>query len=80
MHFISLEIWKNIYTLLKLIYIAYLKIYYMLAKIKWLISKLPFSKSIGIKYDNTCLTIISCSETMKYVPFYKQILDKTKIN
>ena len=40
--------------------------------------KLPKRYYFPNVYDTTCLTVISCSETMKYVPFCKQVLDKTK--
>lgn len=40
--------------------------------------KLPKRYYFPNVYDTACLTVISCSETMKYVPLCKQVLDKTK--
>lgn len=31
-------------------------------------------------YDTACLTAISCSNTLKYVPFCKQVLNQNKKN
>ena len=40
--------------------------------------KLPKRYILPSIYDTACLTAISCSSTMKYIPFCRQVLSQNK--